>query len=161
MINNFKRHKAETIAALPEVHRPGGLRSLHDDFPWPFSLIPRWWFAAPQGRCPRLIFGNQNFWNYEDNSAWALGAEIKTVPGDSFKFIEKFGPKPVGQDGEWQISICYPKILGVVIPCPYFAFTSYNGFHFRIGLARWSEGSGERYYELFVIAIKNFKELLK
>ena len=46
---------------LPPEHQPGGFRSTHDDYPWPFKWVPRSWTSFMLLRPPVMILGNQQF----------------------------------------------------------------------------------------------------
>lgn len=150
---------------LPHIHRRGGARELHDDFKikifgkeiplWPFNLIPRRWTSAPQAYPPKMILGNQDYWNT------ALPDEYdsyKKPIGEAPLFgWPLFGAKPIPHpDGAWQFSLSYPKIFGRAIPIPYFAITK-GGYTFYVGM-RWSEAGKERYYNF---AFPSFKKVRK
>lgn len=94
-------------------HLPSHLQKReHDDYPAVFRWMPRSWTSFGWGR-PRLLVGNQNTW-YE-------GA-----------------PKPVGEKGTFQISR-YPDLPPPLCWLPlYFAVTTPNGVHLRLG-ARWDD----------------------
>lgn len=94
-------------------HLPSHLQKReHDDYPAVFRWMPRSWTSFGWGR-PQLLVGNQNTW-YE-------GA-----------------PKPVGEKGTFQISR-YPDLPPPLCWLPlYFAVTTPNGIHLRLG-ARWDD----------------------
>ena len=127
---------------FPEIHRPGGSRSTHDDFKlWPLTLIPRHWTAFPQGSAPRMLWGSQRYWN----SAQPQGHDSFIGPQEKCPWPE-YGAKPIPPVGTWQLSLSYPVIFGKTIPVPYFAIT-FKTFTFYAS-CRWSDGPSERYYNL-------------
>lgn len=84
----------------------------HEDYPMAFRWIPRWLTAFSWGR-PSLMVGNQD--NAYEGS-----------------------PKPIGERGSFQISR-YPDLPPPLCWLPlYFAFTTHDGLHMRLG-ARWDD----------------------
>jgi len=133
---------------LPPIHRPGGARALHDDYPWPLCYIPRTWTSFKMFGPPQLKAGNQQYWRH-----WADGRETQ----DYKPFGSWWGPKPIPRPGEWQISVVTISIFWVVkITLPYFAIKTRKGWHVRIG-ARWSDDHPYNYVTWPTIAIKHFK----
>ena len=144
---------------LPPIHRPYPpaiwssktdkdieWQPNHNDWLWPFKWVPRRWTAFPQGKAPKMIRGNQNYYNtsqpgQQDSYIVDAGGVIA-----NFKVEDSFHPKPIPPSGQWQFSLSSPVIFGKTIPVPYFAIT-FKTFTFYVGM-RWSEGPSERYYNL-------------
>lgn len=82
----------------------------HNDWPWPFSYIPRSWTAFCLG-APELLWGTQ-----KERRIWPDGT---------------IGPAPIPERGTWQVS-GYPDKFLLNFPL-YFAVTFKNGWSFRIG----------------------------
>ena len=62
------------------------------------------------------------------------------------------GPSPIGNRGQWQISMIQVE-RGLPFYFLYFAWTSQNGIHYRIG-TRWDDIDG--YFTIFSVARRNF-----
>lgn len=121
--------QSTAFACLPEHLKT----RKHNDWIWPFSMIPRTWSTVCWG-VPKQIAGNQE----------------KQVANRKEGIL---GPAPIGELGSWQVSR-YPKapLLLKYIPL-YVAITLPNGRHFRFG-ARWDDIDG--YVTLPVIATRKF-----
>lgn len=142
---------------LPPIHRPGGARSKHDDYPPGLRWIPRWWDSKPLDDLPYMLAGNQRYWvrfcwPYEE----ARDIDFERLDGYCWS------PKPIPRPGEWHLMMVPTAILGFPWPFPIFAITLRGGWHFRIGLARFSDDYSDEekkpywYSQLFSIAIKKF-----
>lgn len=141
---------------LAPEHRPGGARAGHDDWPWPFSLVPRTWTAVRCAIPPKLLYGKQeNFIRARDGAELTYYRDYAVV---SLKFknaaradvftdvsIARFkeylkmgvvGPGPIPSRGCLQISVVYAGLIR--FPLPYIAYRFKNGFYFGAGLARWT-----------------------
>ena len=135
---------------LPPIHRPMGSRPTHDDYFPGLKWIPRWWDAKPLAGNPWIIYGNQNYWvkdSYpykEYRGPWKAG----------------FVPKPIPPAGQWALTKIPTIIFGMTWILPSVAITTKNGWHFRIGLARFSDDYSDQekrlywYSQLFSIAIR-------
>jgi len=140
-------HKAlEINRPLPTIGDeeclPESLRGrLHDDWPWPISLIPRSWtvVCGPDWpEAPELLAGNSG-WTLEDKDRFGhLTNEFLEFYGDRF---------PIPKPKHWFIS----AVMYDWIPLPYFAITFPGGWHFRIGALRWDDV--DKYYEIWTIAL--------
>ena len=102
----------------------------HDDYYLTWTRwIPRsatsWCIKAP----PIQLLGNQE--------------------GEALAADGTIGPKPIPRPGEWQLSIVQIK-KGWPFFLPYFAWTTEQGTHFRLG-ARWDDV--DQYYTFPSIAI--------
>jgi len=115
------------VRVLPSKrHLPDHLaHRAHWDYPGPLRWVPRSATSFGWGR-PRLLLGNQK--NFEGRH-----------------------PKPIGERGSFQISR-YPRLPVPLNLLPlYIAFTTPNGYHFRLG-ARWDDV--DAYVTLPSIAVK-------
>jgi len=114
---------------------------LHDDWPWPISLIPRSWtvVCGPDWpEAPELLAGNSG-WTLEDKHRFGHFTD---------EFLEFYGSRlPIPKPRHWVIT----AVMYDWIPLPYFAITFPNGWHFRIGALRWDEV--DSYYEIWTIAL--------
>lgn len=98
---------------MPNEALPENLRKPHNDWPWPFSLVPRGLTAWDWGK-PKMVAGNQ----------------IHRAEGGA--------PKPIGEPESWQVSY-FPDAPWWAKPFAwYVAGTLKSGRHFRLG-ARWDD----------------------
>lgn len=125
---------------MPKSALPKKLQNKrHDDWIWPFKLIPRAWTAYKWGK-PQEQYGNLNPDSPSDYSFIV----------DTYDELFHDFPKPITGLGTWQLSNFPfgPRFAW------YFAFTTKKGLHFRIG-ARWDDV--DNYVEFPSIAIKRLK----
>lgn len=117
---------------------PEKLQKNHDDWFWPFSLIPREWTA----RCgknwpmpPKLLLGNSG---WTDADQWRM--QHHTV-----EWLDTYGKLlPIPKAGHWIVTaVMYRGWL----PLPMFALTWKNGDYYSLGFARWD--NVDKYYDLF------------
>jgi len=113
---------------------------LHDDWPWPISMIPRSWTivcGSDWPEAPELLAGDSG-WTSEDRGRFGHFAD---------EFFEKYKERfPIPKPKHWVIT----AVMYDWIPLPYFAITLPNGWHFRIGVLRWDDV--DNYYEIGTIA---------
>ena len=104
---------------LPEVYRTQ--RPLHDDWPWPFSYIPRRWTGLCLAMPPKKVSGNQEprWIPVQEGYPLAPDADIR-VNSDGKREILAMDPVPSA--GQWSIQSFYSFKLKKRIPC-YFAFS--------------------------------------
>ena len=139
---------------LPPIHRPGGARARHDDYPVGLRWVPRTWTSFPLGAIPHLRYGNQRYWhNPLAGTDWW---------GDNLD-SSQWGPKPIPRPGEWCLMIVPTLVFGITWRLPCFSITTKNGWHFRIGLARFSDDYSDEekrlywYSELKTLAVRRLK----
>ncbi len=120
---------------MPDAALPPNLRGKrHDDYPAGLRWIPRGWTAFAWGE-PSFVVGD-------------IGPTDMIVPrrhtaGSGWSW----SPRPITSPDTWQLSR-FPAGPWYAF---YFAFTSIDGVHFRLG-ARWDDVDG--YVEFPTIAIK-------
>jgi len=123
---------------LPEEVRG----KLHDDWPWPISLVPRSWTVVcgkDWPKAPDLLAGDSG-WTLEDKDRFGHFTD---------EFLIAHGARlPIPKPGHWVIT----AVMYDYIPLPYFAITFKNNWHFRIGALRWDE-TREVFYEIWTIAL--------
>ena len=144
---------------LPPEHRPLGKRDRHDDYPWPFSRIPRSWTSFETIRPPLMILGNQNYWSHFEGGQVVSDLDVDYLRKRNPVFFAVYGPKPIPRPGEWQISIVRAEFWGYSIRLPYLAFTTKGGWHFRVG-ARWTDRTLDSFWNYVTwpsIAIKKLE----
>lgn len=103
-----------TLGPLPEVYRTK--RPLHDDWPWPLSLIPRRWTGLGLPMPPVELAGNVQWESQSIQLNYPFhGAYIGQPPFTTML------PSPVPGLGKWTIQGV--KLGWLTIPC-YFAFST-------------------------------------
>jgi len=113
----------------------------HSDYSWPFSLIPRWVTTYNWG-IPQQIGGNQTLKRQDKNTG-------------------KWGPGPIGEPDTWQVSRFPDAPKGFNDMPLYFAMTTKEGLHIRIG-ARWDDIDSYVTFPSITIRIPSaYKELWK
>lgn len=117
---------------MPKDALPEHLRDRpHEDWPFPFSLIPRAWTAYKWGP-PKKLFGNQQ--TIDDQGA----------------------PKPIGPPGTWQVSY-YPEAPKEwALFNWYVALTTKKGIHYRLG-TRWDDI--DKYCTILSVARKDLNKV--
>ena len=125
---------------VPQALWPLILHAKHEDWPWPFSKIPRWrtaWFGEPplklDGNAPEHEF--RYYWN-------GLFWHPPRTPFEEEQSKTFWHPYPIPQKGEWWHGA--PK---------YYAEQTSRGVHFRHGF-RWDNLDG--YYNRPSFTIKKF-----
>lgn len=101
---------------FPEVYKTN--RPLHDDWPWPFSLIPRRWTGLELMMPPHKVMGNAS-------PRWIPIQEGYPLAPDALLNEAKtlvWGMDPVHPMGEWSVQSFYSHRLGRRIPC-YYSFS--------------------------------------
>lgn len=132
---------------MPESALPAHLKgTLHWDWPWPLSKIPRAWTSFKWG-APECIADS------------LLSADMVRVP-HSERRGDEFAPKPITSPGTWQFSY-YPeapwwaKLTGLAFYVAWSGERKADGKfrHFRLG-ARWD--NVDDYVTILAIATRRF-----
>lgn len=118
---------------LPEVYRTR--RPLHDDWVFPFSLIPRRWTFWPFPFPPRKVCGSQQEEYVQIQKGYPMAPDARYwKPNDSYSEpTHVLSVHPVGWG--WSVQSCPFPLVGR-LPC-YFQWTRKvlgRKLHFNIGL---------------------------
>lgn len=104
---------------FPEVYRTQ--RPLHDDWPWPFSKIPRRWTGLELAMPPLRVVGNAQPRWIEIQEGYPLAPDAIVKMGlDGKRWV--WGMDPVHGAGEWSVQSFYSFRLKRRIPC-YYSFS--------------------------------------
>ncbi len=111
------------LGPLPEVYAK--TKPLHDDWPWPLSLIPRKWTGRGLAMPPKQIAGTAPLGFHEVQLAYPL-APVQTIRGaltqngfetrpNGSPFV--CAPDPVPKIGTWSVQACWSQTFKAWIPC--------------------------------------------
>lgn len=104
---------------FPEVYKT--TRPLHDDWPWPFSLIPRRWTGLCLMMPPLKVAGNAEARWIPVQDGYPLAPDAQTRTREDGQ-REVWGMDPVHPAGQWSVQSFYSARLKRRLPC-YYSFS--------------------------------------